>query len=426
VGVAALAIFLCSWRICLQATFTVPSLTGAKRIRLVTPRHVEAADATTAAVPSLSEAPVFLTEVDPLTGQLDLSGVPNTMGVYAVFDDNSQLQYIGLSKQMSRSVSDHAENIGIQEAGMLISSVKCLEMPDAPKELLKATWEQWIKDHMSNGGEIPAGNLPESAPGADGRWRLRRNQGKPPLNLAGVRGITTQAEALDAVKVAVTRHPIVLFMKGTPVMPQCGFSARSVGIMSSLGIPFDTVNVMDAEANPGVRDAVKEFSKWPTIPQLFVKGQLIGGADIIAEMHASGTLETTLKEATLATEQESEEGTESTSDAAATPVTPGEILLVDNPSRPTASLISRTLNDAFQLHSLRIVDESSAHEGDAGALEMGLTGESHFRVELSAPEFEGLSTLQRHQKVNGVLSEVMPRIHALSLVTQTPAEASSQ
>jgi len=333
----------------------------------------------------------------------------------------------GLSKQMSRSVSDHADNIGPQEAGMLIASLKCLEMPDASKEVLKATWEQWIKEHMSNGGEIPAGNLPESAPGADGRWRIRRNQGRPPLNLAGVRGITSQAEALDAVKNAVTRHPIVLFMKGTPVMPQCGFSARSVGIMSSLGIPFETVNVMDVEANPGVRDAVKEFGNWPTIPQLFVKGQLMGGADIIAEMHTSGQLETTLKEATFATERESQDGADPKGDAAATgSYTEGEILLVDNPLRPTASLISRTLKDTFQLHSLRIVDESSAHEGDAGALEMGLTGESHFKVELSAPEFEGLSTLQRHQKVNSVLSEVMPRIHALSLVTRTPAEVEAQ
>jgi len=422
----ASATFLLSWRTLLQASFAVSSFGGANRIRLAIARQGEAASAATAAeAPPLGEAPVFITEVDPITGELDVSGVPDTMGVYAVFDDNSQLQYIGLSKRMSRSVSDHAESIGPQEAGMLISSVKCLEMPDASKEELKATWQRWIKEHMDDGGEIPAGNLPESAPGSDGRWRLRRNQVKPSLNLAGVGGITSQAEALDAVKGAVTRHPIVLFMKGTPAMPQCGFSARSVGIMGSLGIPFDTVNVMDVEANPGVRDAVKEFSKWPTIPQLFVKGQLVGGADIIAEMQATGQLETTLKEATRATEEESQDGTDRETDAAATrSFTPGEILLVDNPSRPTASLISRTLNDAFQLHSLRIVDQSSDHEGDAGALEMGLTGESHFRVELSAPEFEGLSTLQRQQKVYGVLSEVMPRIHALSLVTQTPAEAS--
>jgi len=184
---------------------------------------------------------------------------------------------------------------------------------------------------------------------------------------------------------------------------------------------------MDMESNPGVRDAVKEFSNWPTIPQLFVKGQLMGGADIIAEMHASGQLETTLKEATLATERGSQDGADPKSDAAATrSFSAGEILLIDDPSRPTASLISRTLNNAFQLHSLRVVDESSYHEGDAGALEMGLTGESHFKLELSAPEFEGLSMLQRQQKVYSVLSEVMPRIHALSLVTRTPAEVEAQ
>merc|ERR1740116_137681 len=121
VAVATLTFFLCSRINVLQATFAVASLGGTRRNRLATTRYGEAANAATdaAAAPSLSEAPVFVTEVDPITGELDVSGVPDTMGVYAVFDDNSQLQYIGLSKQMSRSVSDHAESIGPQEAGML-------------------------------------------------------------------------------------------------------------------------------------------------------------------------------------------------------------------------------------------------------------------------------------------------------------------
>merc|ERR1740122_777432 len=99
---------------------------------------------------------------------------------------------------------------------------------------------------------------------------------------------------MEAIREAVTKHPVLLFMKGTPVMPQCGFSARSVGILTSIGVPFDSVNVMDEVANPGVRDGVKEYSNWPTIPQLFVNGELIGGADIIAEMQATGQLEKTL------------------------------------------------------------------------------------------------------------------------------------
>jgi len=85
--------------------------------------------------------------------------------------------------------------------------------------------------------------------------------------------------------------------------------------------------------------------------------------------------------------------------------------------------MSLLLSQAFELRGLRIVDESAQHEGDPGALEMGLQGESHFRVELAAPEFEGLSPVQRQQRVFDSLADVMPRIHALSLVTRTPAEA---
>mmetsp|Transcript_47619 Transcript_47619/g.110300 ORF Transcript_47619/g.110300 Transcript_47619/m.110300 type:complete len:423 (-) Transcript_47619:59-1327(-) len=379
------------------------------------PTHAVTRLAATAAAPtSLSEAGVFLTEVDAITGDVDVSGLPEAMGVYAVYDAESKLQYIGLSKQISKSVENHAQSLGA-EAGTLIASVKVLEMPDQPKEALKATWERWVKEHMDSGGEIPAGNLPENAVGADRRWRSRASQGKPPLNLGGVRGITTMAEALEAVKEAVASHPVVLFMKGTPAMPQCGFSARSVGIMNSVGVPFDTVNVLDDVANTGVREAVKQFSNWPTIPQLFVNGELVGGADIIGEMYESGKLESALKSSPTS-------GSEVAKSTA--PISAGKVAVIDDPGRPVASSMSRILSEVFQLHTLQIVDESSQHEGDAGALEMGLTGESHFKVEIAAQDFEGLSPVQRQKKVFDALSDVMPRIHALSLVTRTPAEVS--
>jgi len=178
---------------------------------------------------------------------------------------------------------------------------------------------------------------------------------------------------------------------------------------------------MDPESNPGVREAIKEYSKWPTIPQLFIGGQLVGGADIVAEMYESGKLETALKSASgAAAEEESKAGEGSA--AAAAEVPKGEILLIDDSKRPTATAVSKLLSEKFDLHSLRIVDDSAAHEGDAGALEMGLTSESHFTISMAAPEFDGLSPVQRQQKVFDVLSDVMPRIHALSLVTKTPAE----
>ncbi|CAK9049740.1 Bifunctional monothiol glutaredoxin-S16 [Durusdinium trenchii] len=186
-------------------------------------------------VPPMTEAPIFLTPVDVVTGELDVSSLPEEMGVYAVYDGDERLQYIGLSRNMQKSVATHAKAIGIKEVGDLIGSVRCAEMPDGSKEELKSTWEVWLKDHLGNGGEIPVGNLPENAPGADPRWRSKGAQAKPSLNLGGVAGIASQAEAMDAVRQAVEENPIVLFMKGTPAMPQCGFSARTSGLLREIG-----------------------------------------------------------------------------------------------------------------------------------------------------------------------------------------------
>ncbi len=93
----------------------------------------------------------------------------------------------------------------------------------------------------------------------------------------------------------VTENPVVLFMKGTAQFPQCGFSGRAIQLLKSCGLKqLITINVLEDDA---VRQAIKEFSNWPTIPQLYVKGEFIGGSDIMAEMHESGELKTLLDEA---------------------------------------------------------------------------------------------------------------------------------
>jgi monothiol glutaredoxin len=86
----------------------------------------------------------------------------------------------------------------------------------------------------------------------------------------------------------VKKHKVVLFMKGNKHFPQCGFSAQVVGILKELGAPFETVNVL---SDPAVRDGIKEYSSWPTIPQLYVGGEFLGGCDIVKEMYASGDLQ---------------------------------------------------------------------------------------------------------------------------------------
>lgn len=102
------------------------------------------------------------------------------------------------------------------------------------------------------------------------------------------------SEVQDFIRETVTEHPVVLFMKGTAQFPQCGFSGKAIQILRELGVKkLVTVNVLeDAE----VREGIKEYSSWPTIPQLYVKGEFIGGSDIMSEMHASGELKTVLQE----------------------------------------------------------------------------------------------------------------------------------
>lgn len=98
--------------------------------------------------------------------------------------------------------------------------------------------------------------------------------------------------AQDQIRETITSNDVVLFMKGTKAMPQCGFSSRVAGILNYMGIDFADVNVLaDAE----IRQGIKDFSDWPTIPQLYVKGEFVGGCDIVTEMTLSGELDQLLE-----------------------------------------------------------------------------------------------------------------------------------
>ncbi len=99
---------------------------------------------------------------------------------------------------------------------------------------------------------------------------------------------TATANAADRIRETVTASPVVLFMKGTKAMPQCGFSSRVAGVLNYMGVEFHDVNVLD---DAEVRQGIKEFSDWPTIPQLYVKGEFVGGCDIVTEMTLSGELD---------------------------------------------------------------------------------------------------------------------------------------
>jgi monothiol glutaredoxin len=101
------------------------------------------------------------------------------------------------------------------------------------------------------------------------------------------KAISGEEEAMDLIKQHVQDNKVMLYMKGNPSVPMCGFSARVVQILKAEGVDFASVNVLDY---PSIREGVKKFSDWPTIPQLYVDGEFIGGCDIVTSMHDSGEL----------------------------------------------------------------------------------------------------------------------------------------
>jgi monothiol glutaredoxin len=104
-------------------------------------------------------------------------------------------------------------------------------------------------------------------------------------------------DASDRIDQLVKNNDIVLFMKGTALFPQCGFSSRAVAILDHLGVPFETVDVLQ---DPEIRQGVKEYSDWPTVPQLYVKGEFVGGSDIMMEMFQAGELQQLIEEKQIA------------------------------------------------------------------------------------------------------------------------------
>ena len=104
-------------------------------------------------------------------------------------------------------------------------------------------------------------------------------------------------QATTQIKEIIDGNEVVLFMKGTKTMPQCGFSSRVAGVLNYMGVNFVDVNVLEDEA---IRQGIKEFSDWPTIPQLYIKGEFVGGCDIVTEMTLSGELDQLLDKAGVA------------------------------------------------------------------------------------------------------------------------------
>jgi monothiol glutaredoxin len=110
----------------------------------------------------------------------------------------------------------------------------------------------------------------------------------------------SEPEVFGRIRDEIGKNDVMLFMKGTPVFPQCGFSAAVVDVLSQLGVKFNSANIL---VDDDLRQGIKEFSQWPTIPQLYVKGEFVGGCDIVREMFQSGELASHLTEAGIVCSQ---------------------------------------------------------------------------------------------------------------------------
>jgi monothiol glutaredoxin len=130
-------------------------------------------------------------------------------------------------------------------------------------------------------------------------WRIRlvqslKNRQAIPIIQCNRVNEVSAVDVVERIKTQLSSHPVMLYMKGTPDFPQCGFSATAVKALNAVGAKFESVNIFE---DPELREALKQYSNWPTYPQLYVKGELLGGCDIIVEMYKSGELQKVVSEA---------------------------------------------------------------------------------------------------------------------------------
>lgn len=205
--------------------------------------------------------------------------------MYAVHDQSGAVKYVGISRTVSLSVQSHAKELGEE----VVHSIKVGLVENATKQDLTDAWKQWLQQIVDATGAIPSGN----APGPEKeKWQpTRRVPVKQEIRLTSGKGAEDlTCDIKDLVDMVVKNERIVAFVKGTRTQPQCGFSYQMLQTLNTMKAEYEVVNVLDETFNPGLREAIKEYSAWPTIPQLYIEGEFVGGADIVNEMFGNGEL----------------------------------------------------------------------------------------------------------------------------------------
>lgn len=229
------------------------------------------------ALKTLSETKLLVVpeEFDQVAGQF-----PPETGVYAVFDGNGDLQFIGLSRNIAASVVTHRKSVPD-----LCHSVKVGIVDEPDRTALTQAWKSWMEEHIKVTGKVPPGNESGNA-----TWVRQAPKKKADLRLTPGRHVQLTIPMEDLIDRMVKENRVVAFIKGSRSAPLCGFSQRVIGILESEGVNYESVDVLDEEHNSGLRETLKRYSNWPTFPQIFVDGELVGGCDILTSMYEKGEL----------------------------------------------------------------------------------------------------------------------------------------
>ncbi|CAF2123149.1 hypothetical protein HID58_009959 [Brassica napus] len=251
-------------------SFSFPSLSSTLRVDTFRSRRPFLI---ASAVKSLGE-----TEQLPIA---EAESIPAESGVYAVYDKSDELQFVGISRNIGASVSTHVKSVP-----ELCGSVKVVGIVEEPdKAVLTQAWKSWIEEHIKVTGKVPPGNK-----SGNNTWVKQTPRKKSDIRLTPGRHVELTVPLEELIDRLVKENKVVAFIKGSRSAPQCGFSQRVVGILESQGVDYETVDVLDDDYNHGLREKLKSYSNWPTFPQVFVKGELLGGCDILTSMYENGEL----------------------------------------------------------------------------------------------------------------------------------------
>ncbi|KAK1270940.1 hypothetical protein QJS04_geneDACA006091 [Acorus gramineus] len=243
---------------------------------------------TSSSSPIAASAVRKLSETEPLPIPPEAEALqgkfPPGSGVYAVYDCSDALQFIGVSRNIAASIASHRKTVSPPD---LCSSVKIGLMDEATPDraALTEAWKSWMEEHIGETGRIPPGNEPDN-----NTWIRRPQKKKPNLRLTPGRHVKLTVPLEELIDRLVKEKRVVAFIKGSRSAPQCGFSQRVVGLLETHNADFECVDVLDEEYNFGLRETLKRYSNWPTFPQVFVNGELVGGCDIVSSMAEKGEL----------------------------------------------------------------------------------------------------------------------------------------